>query len=494
MDNSGGLPGNFGFLSPQLLQVTEPGFQISSLFGLVMVLVLVAMTAFFVAAEFTLVSVRETRISQLVSQGNKSAMLVEKARSQLDNYIAAVQLGVTLASITLGVVGEPAVESLIEPPLKAIFGPGLGSELLNGLSIALAFLIITTLEIILGELVPKSAALQRTEGIVLFVIRPLNLFLRIFWPFIWLLNRMGRVVLRLFRLNPTIEHSQVHSAEELEILVLQSHKAGVLDAQEESLLRKVFQFDDKVVRQIMMPRTEIMGIPEQTTLDELIDITSREGFTRFPVYQESLDQIIAVVHVKDLFPLIRIELQQLRNRLTTSQPVNAVITSNSATLVHNQVDLKEVMRPVIKVPENVHVADILSQMRLQQIHMAVVIDEYGGTSGIVTLEDVLEELIGEVEDEFDTKAAGEPGEVELQPDGAVIVSGLVTPDIVEEVVGLIIPVEERRGFDTIGGYLLGALGHIPVAGEQLEVGHKYRLVVVQMDGLRIDRILIEPIT
>jgi CBS domain containing-hemolysin-like protein len=481
---------------------THGGSVGSNLLGVGAVFLLVALNAFFVAAEFSLVSSRQTRLVQLAEQGSTSAKAVQKALSGLDNYIAATQLGVTLASLSLGWVGEPALEGLIEPPFVTLLGSSLGSGVANGVSIFVTFLIITTLEIILGELAPKSAALQRAEPIAMFIIRPLNLFLAIFKPFIWLLNRMGSLVLRIVGLSGSLdEHSKVHSVEELELLIRQSHQAGVLDAQEESLLRRVFEFDDKTARQIMMPRTEISGVPENATLDELIDRASDERYTRFPVYRETLDNIVGVIHVKDLFPLLR-EREKLHNQARLANPASnlaAQNTSNGSTKasppLQNQngaSSLAKIIRPVLNVPESIHVADLLTQMRVKQAHLAVVIDEYGGTSGIVTLEDVLEELIGELQDEFDTDEEDVTAEIINRPDGTAEVSGLVPLTTIEEVFNLTVPEEQAEIFDTVGGYVMGALGRVPVVGDHVHLGN-YRLSVTRMDGLRVERMLMEPL-
>ncbi len=498
------ITGSLAGLTFQKADTAEAGFN---LWGLVLIFVLVGLTGFFVAAEFALVSIRDTRLAQLADAGSRRARAVQKARQRLDNYIASVQLGVTLASISLGAIGEPALEHLLEPSLVSIFGRGTGAGLANGIGITIAFLVITMLEIILGELVPKSAALQRAEAIALFVIGPLNLFTKIFWPLIWILNRLGRIVLRLLGLSPNLEHSQVHSAEELEMLVRESHEAGVLDSQEEKLLQRVFEFDDKTARQIMVPRTEVVGVPEKISLHELVDIASSEQFTRLPVYRNSLDHIVAVIHVKDLFPLLREELERLGKQLatgnsalgrTSSDKANSFeaaqfLSSSPKATPDGLLVLKPIMRPVFNVPESLHVGELLAQMRVKKTHLAVVIDEYGGTSGIVTMEDVLEELVGEVNDEFDLGEEDDHSEIEIRPDGTVLVSGLVTPEVVEDRVGLAIPRAQLEGFDTLGGVVLAALGRVPVEGDQVEVG-QHRLIVLKMDGLRIDRLLIEPVS
>jgi len=478
------------------------GFQISDLVGLGVVFVLVGLNGFFVAAEFALVSVRKTRIAQLVDEGNGSAKGVQRALHHLDDYIAATQLGITLASLALGWVGEPALEHLIEPPLNAILGEA-SQSVATGISVAIAFLFITSVHIVMGELAPKSVALQRSEGTALFVIRPLDLFLRIFRPFIWLLNTTGQSVVRLFGLGAVDENAKVHSVEELEMLVIQSRQAGVLDDQEETLLRKVFEFDDKTARQIMMPRTEIMGVPENATLDELVDKASDERYTRFPVYRETFDQIIGVIHVKDLFPLLR-ERELQHNQVSQTAKVssyNNVNNSNSNGVPKVMLPvptaapdspLSSIIRPVLNVPESIHVADLLTQMRHKQAHLAVVIDEYGGTSGIVTLEDVLEELVGEVQDEFDAGEEDNAVEIERRPDGSALVSGLMMLETFENTFGLTIPAEYYETFDTIGGYVLGQLGRAPAVSDQVQLSN-YQLNVEKMDGLRIDRLLVKAV-
>ncbi len=507
MDSSG----SFVFSNLNLAEPIKTEFQSSDLLGLLAVFILVALNGFFVAAEFGLVSSRQTRLSQLEAEGKKAAKTVQNAFHHLDKYIAATQLGITLASLALGWVGEPALTRLIEAPLIALLGSLVGADLAGGISIAISFIFITVLVIILGELAPKSVALQRSEATAMFVIRPLNLFLKVFSPFIWVLNRLGRRVMRMLGLSEVIEHSTVHTVEELEMLVIQSRQAGVLDAQEESLLRKVFEFDDKTARQIMMPRTELVGVPVNSTLDELVDKAADERFTRFPVYRDTLDQIVGVFHVKDLFPLLRDREQQhsensqnsqtngtqaagntngSTNGIGNSNGSNAATTSIPPQISNKNLSLEQIIRPVFNVPESIHVADLLTQMRQKQAHLAVVIDEYGGTAGIVTLEDVLEELVGDVQDEFDTDEEDNAADIEMRPDGSALVSGLVMLEAIEDRFGLTIPPEHGEIFDTIGGYVLGSLGRVPAVGDQVNLDD-YRLSVVKMDGLRVERLLIE---
>lgn len=446
--------------------------EVGSILGLGAVFALVALNGFFVAAEFALVSVRKTRIEQLVAEGKPSAKVVQNAIQHLDNYIAATQLGITLASLALGWIGEPSLAHLIEPVLGLVLPGGEVGPLSNTVAIAIAFILITSLHIVMGELAPKTIALQRAEGTALFIIVPLNIFRQIFRPFIWLLNNTGRFVVRIFGLDSGDAHAKVHSVEELEMLVTESREAGYLDRDEEVLLRRVFDFGDKTARQVMIPRTEVIGVPEKATLQTLISLAADERYTRYPVYHNSLDNIVGVIHVKDLFGL-------LRNGFSPEQ-------------ANQTFKLSQIMRPVLNVPETVHVADLLTQMRARQAHMAVVIDEYGGTAGIVTLEDILEEIVGDVRDEFDTKEGGVQEEIEAGPNGTTLVSGLYQLQDARDRFGLPIQEEELDEYDTLGGYIQGRLGRVPSIGDSIMVGD-YKLQVEQMDGLRLDRVSFIPV-
>ncbi len=445
--------------------------EIGSLLGLGAVFVLVALNGFFVAAEFALVSVRKTRIEQLVAEGRGGASTVQKALTHLDNYIAATQLGITLASLALGWVGEPALAHFVEPVVGLVAPGGAEGAISHTIAIIISFSLITTLHIVMGELAPKTVALQRPEGTALFVVRPLELFRLVFRPFIWIMNTAGRFVVRLFGFQTTDEHSQVHSVEELEMLVKESREAGVLDSNEEVLLRRVFDFGDKTARQVMIPRTEVVGVPEEATLQKLISLAADERFTRFPVYHDSLDRIIGVAHVKDLFGL-------LRNGFSPEQG-------------NQTFRLSQIVRPVLTVPETLHAADLLTQMRVRQVHMAVIVDEYGGTAGIVTLEDILEELVGDVRDEFDTEEGGVHEEFEVGPDGSTVVSGLYLLQEASERFGLRVEEEELDEYDTLGGYIQGQLGRVPKVGDMVKIG-PYQLQVEEMDGLRVDRVSFRP--
>ena len=440
--------------------------DIGSILGLGAVFALVALNGFFVAAEFAMVSVRRSRIEQLVAEGSGAARILHKAITRLNNYIAATQLGITLASLALGWIGEPTVANLVVPPLELILPQGEAADLSHTVAIIISFILITMFHIVLGELVPKTVALQRTEAVALFIARPLELFRLTFRPFISVINFAGRTVVRLFGMEPIGEIDKVHSVEELEVLVTESRVAGLLDQDEETLLHRVFDFGDKAVRQIMIPRTEIVGVSHEATFDQLIALAAQERYTRYPVYQGSMDKIMGVIHVKDLF---------------------GVLQTGSASF-----RLQQIVRPVITVPETVHVTDLLTLMRSRQVHIAVLIDEYGGTAGIVTLEDIVEEIVGDLRDEFDTQESGAAYEFDTQADGSILVSGLYSLSELSERLGL--PTEQAQldDYDSLGGYIQGQLDRIPIAGDVLTLGH-YSLQVEQMDGLRVDRVSFTPV-
>ena len=267
-----------------------------SLLGVLAVFALVGLNGFFVAAEFALVKVRVTRIEQLVMQGNALARIVQRQTAHLDNYIAATQLGITLASLALGWIGEPSLAHLIEPLFQWVGNVSTAEGVANTVAIALSFVLITGFHIVLGELVPKSIALQRTERVAFIVAAPLLIFARVFRPFIALMNGLGNSIVRLLGLDSPDEHAAVHSVEELEIIVMQSRKAGVLDASEEVLLRHVFDFGDKVARDVLTPRSDIVALPHDTSLDEAARVCFESGYTRLPVYRETLDQVVGVLH------------------------------------------------------------------------------------------------------------------------------------------------------------------------------------------------------
>ncbi|GER88353.1 membrane protein [Dictyobacter vulcani] len=439
--------------------------DVSSLIGLLAVFALVAANGFFVAGEFALVKVRATRIAQLVEEGNATAKVVQTQVQHLDTFIAATQLGITLASLALGWIGEPSLAHLIEPLFASIGGQN-AVAISHTVAVTISFILITTFHIVLGELVPKSIALQRSEGTALFVARPLYIFSRVLNPFIALMNGIGTFVVRLLGMQANSEHAAVHSVEELEMLVAQSREAGFLQQQEEFLLRHVFDFSDKTAQQVMVPHTEIVGVPITISREDLAQTFARENYTRLPVYEVSLDNIIGLAHIKDVFQAQSSQLQQpfiLLNRL----------------------------RPVLYVTEMTSLDVILTQMRNRRIHMAVVINEYGSTAGIITLEDIIEELVGEVQDEFDTRDRGVRPEVEKLPDGSLSVDGLMAISSFADQFGDKENKLEEIHANTLAGYIFEKLDRLPTLGDTVPFA-TYKLRVEEMDGLRISRVKVIP--
>ncbi len=431
--------------------------DIGSLIGLIAVVLLIAANGFFVAGEFALVKIRATRINQLAEEGNRTAKVIQTQLAHLDRFIAATQLGITLASLALGWIGEPSLAHLVDPLFAWIGGPA-AEALTHTLAIIISFTIITAGHIILGELVPKSIALQRTEAAVFFISRPLQLFAQLFRPFISLMNGVGNAVVRLLGLQTTSEHANVHSAEELEMLVAQSRQGGAIDAQEEELLHHIFDFGEKTVQQVMVPRTEIVGVPVSASLEEVLALFATEQYTRLPVYDGSIENIIGLAHLKDIF---------LQARMPSTS-----------------FNLKSLLRPVLYVTETATIEKLLPQMRSKRIHLAVVLDEYGATAGMVTLEDIVEEIVGEVQDEFDTRERGVRPEVETMPDGTLSVDGLMALTSFADLLGAKPP---RSSAHTVGGYVFERLDRLPKVGDRVSL-ENYILRVEELDGRRIARV------
>lgn len=428
-----------------------------AVFGLLGVFFLVFVNGFFVAAEFSLVGSRRTRITQLANEGHAGAKAAQNAIAHLDNYIAATQLGITLASLGLGWIGEPAVAHLIEPAFEATLGHEMYETFGRAVSISIAFAFVTVLHIVLGELVPKSIALQRPEGTSIIVARPTSWFLWIFRPIIWVMNGIGNSIVKMLGFEAVDGHAQVHSAEELEMLVQSSREAGILQPSEEVLLRRVFDFNEVQVREIMQPRVDVMAFPLSISPADLLQRVKTEHFSRYPIYDGTLDSVVGVLHLKDL--------------------LDAVITNpEMLTKPDFSFDLRGILREALFIPSTVSINQLLEQMQQKQIHLAVVIDEYGGMAGVLTLEDVLEQIVGEVQDEFD-----EEEEQITEKDGLTILDGLVSMTEVLERFG---DIDDEPSAATIGGYIQERMGQIPKVGDiVLYNGYEFR--VRKMEGMRV---------
>jgi putative hemolysin len=424
------------------------------LLGLVSVVFLVLLNGFFVAAEFSLVSVRQTRIAELVEQGNLTAKEVQKALENPDRVIAATQLGITLASLGLGWIGEPALSHLLEPIVELV-PVELQAGLSHSISAGIAFVLITFMHVVVGELAPKSIALQNPEGTSLVVARPTLWSESLFKPFIWALNGAGNAILRLVGVQPASGHQLVHSAEEIKMLVAASTEEGVVAPQEGQLLHAIFEFGDLLVRQVMIPRTEITAVEADLPLKAIIPLIAESTYTKFPVYDDDVDNILGIIHVKDLLQAMQEPAWQ---------------DSTARMLV----------RDPMYVPETLPVSELLHRFRDDRQHIAIVLDEFGGTGGLVTLEDLLEEIVGEVSDPFDRFTP----EIEKLPDGSLLVDGLCLIEDVNNYLNLDL---EDPAYDTIAGYTLGRMGRIPKVHDSVE-SDNILIQVEAMDGLRIDRL------
>jgi len=427
---------------------------IFDLLGILAIVLFVLSNAFFVAAEFSLVSVRRTRIAELVARGEAGAESVQKAIDDPDRVIAATQLGITLSSLALGWIGEPALSHLIEPLIN-LLPESIRAQASHSVSAALAFAVITFMHVVVGELAPKSIALQDPERTSLIVARPTLMTERIFKPAIWALNGAGNALLRLVGVQPASGHQLTHSVEELKMLVDASTQGGVVEIEDGEMLQAVFDFGELLVRQVMAPRTEMVAVEAGTPLEEIIRLVSESTYTKFPVYEDSLDQIIGIVHVKDLLNIMQ------------SPECHGCVA-------------RSVAREPLFVPETLSVAALLRRFRLQRQHMAIVLDEFGGTAGLVTLEDLLEEIVGEVSDAF----APNETDVETLPDGSILIDGLTQIEDVNEQLKLEL---KEDYYDTIAGYIMGRLGRIPRENDTIE-SDGVRLRVEQMDRLRVARV------
>ena len=425
---------------------------------IVMALFLVFLNGFFVASEFSIVKIRGSRIEELVQQGNKRAKKARPLVQSMDEYLSATQLGITLASLALGWVGEPAFASLFEPVLRSL--GALTPVVTHSLASVSAFLLITFLHIVLGELAPKTRSIQRAESVILWISVPLSWFYRMSYPFIWALNGTANAFLRLAGIAPTSEPEAAHSEEELRLILAHSHAQGILDRDEKRMLERVFDFADRSVRQVMVPSTEIVFLDLNKSLEENLEIARKNRHTRYLLCDKTLDRVVGIIHIKDLFWQYR----QLGKNF----------------------NLTLVKRPVQFVPETKLIKTLLTEFRRNRTHLAVVVDEYGATIGIVTVEDILEELVGEIQDEFDLEMP--PQMIQSTGEHQYMIHGRALLVEVENSLGISIDDDEN---DTMGGHLMMLLGRTAEVGDELTVANQYRVHVVGMKGLQITDLVFE---
>jgi len=432
----------------------EPVESPSILLGLGAVVVLVLANAFFVAAEFALVGARKTRLDELAKAGDGKARLARRAVQSLDRYISATQLGITLASLGLGWIGEPALASLIEGGFTWL--PDLAARIAtHAVASVIAFSIITVLHIILGELVPKALALRYPEKISGWVAAPLIGFAWVMSLPIAVLNGTANRLLRLMGINPPGETERLHSPEEIRMLVEQSTEGGSLLQQDARLLEGVFEFSEKTAQEVMTPRTQMVALEADLPVERAADAVAEAGRSRYPVYTDSLDEIVGVVHAKDILAALR------------SRPGSTV---------------RQIMRPPLFVPGTREVEDVLADMKRLKTHLAVVLDEYGGTAGLVTMEDLLEEIVGPIYDEYD------PQEARSRAGGAPVLDGAMPISEFNSEYGESL---DDTDYTTIGGYVFGQLGRLPRPGDRVK-GGKHALEVVEMEGRRVKSLRLHP--
>lgn len=420
------------------------------LLNLLLVLVLVLLNGIFVAAEFSLVKVRQSRLTQLVSEGNKMAGYALKVNKRLDSYLSATQFGITLASLGLGWVGEPAISELLVEPLMSQLGVT-DQTLISTVSVVVGFSIITFLHIVLGELAPKSLAIQKTEGSALLLSAPLMFFYNLFFPFIWVLNASANALLRLVGVEPASEGEAAHSEEEIRILMNQSAKSGVIDKDEMKLMDNIFEFSDLLAREVMLPRTDMDVLYSNLSLEENMKIITETRHSRYPVALEDKDRIIGFIHITDLL---------------FAPP-------------EQQNDLLSLIRPILNVPESMEISHTLRFMQKNKAQLTLVVDEYGGTAGLLTAEDILEEIVGELHDEFEDERPS----VERNGD-YISVEGRMLIEDVNNLTGVVI---EDHEVDSIGGWLFKELEGNPTKGKRVKVGDVV-FEVEESTRLRITRI------
>lgn len=418
--------------------------------NLLLVLVLVLLNGIFVAAEFSLVKVRQSRLTQLVSEGNKMAGYALKVNKRLDSYLSATQFGITLASLGLGWVGEPAISELLVEPLMYKMGITDGT-LISTVSVVIGFSIITFLHIVLGELAPKSLAIQRTEGSALLLSAPLMFFYNLFMPFIWILNASANALLRLVGVEPANESEAAHSEEEIRILMNQSAKSGVIDKDEMKLMDNIFEFSDLLAREVMLPRTDMDVLYSNLSLEENMKIITETRHSRYPVAFEDKDRIIGFIHITDLL---------------FAPP-------------EQQNDLTTLVRPILNVPESMEISHTLRFMQKNKAQLTLVVDEYGGTAGLLTAEEILEEIVGDLHDEFEDERPS----VERNGD-YISVEGRMLIEDVNDLTGVVIEDDE---VDSIGGWLFKELEGNPGKGKRVKV-EDVVFEVEESTRLRITRI------
>ena len=422
-------------------------------FNIILVLILVLLNAFFVVSEFSIVKIRRTKLEELAHNGNKKAKIALKVTENLDSYLSAIQLGITLASLGLGWIGEPAVSKLLEDVLGGYFAQN--PILLHSVSFGIAFTLITVLHVVLGELIPKSLAIQKTETFVLLIAYPLYLFKRLFYPFIWVLDTITIKFLHLMGVQPASEEEMAHSEEEIKLIVNASQRGGIIDDTERDIIQNAIDFSEIYAHEVMIPRQDMCCLFLNETFEQVMNMVKRSKHTRYPLCDKDKDNVVGMIHIRDLLEHSEEKLEKGR--------------------------LNKIARQILFVPENQSISEVLHLMMRKHTHVAIVVDEYGGTAGMLSMEDILEELVGDIKDEHDTLEAQEIQKVNdrvCEFDGKVLIE-----DAYE---CMCLPCCEKEE-TTIGGYVFTLIGRAPKVGDKVEDEYCH-YEVISSNKMRVKRV------
>lgn len=415
--------------------------------NLIWVFVLIILNGFFVSAEYAMVKAKISRIDTMVADGRKGAILARNITNNVDVYLSACQLGITVASLGLGWIGAPAIARLLYPAFNLL---GYSDPVVSGISVAIAFIIVTVLHIVLGELAPKTVALRKSDSVTLLSAAPITLFYKIMSPFIWMINGLANLILRILHIAPESEQDSAHTEQEIRILMKESNKSGLINNTELALVDNIFGFAETTAREIMIPRTEMICLYKHVPREENLEIAYDGMRTRYPVCDGDKDNIIGFIHIKDLIRA-------------------------------NDIEYPNIVRPIITVPESIQISALLRLMQRGKSQIAILIDEYGGTSGLVTMEDIMEEIVGEIQDEFDEERPG----IEIIREDEFSIDGLMLIDEINERFGLEM---DTADYDTIGGWLYSRLEAIPPQKGQSVEFDNHIYIVDETDNKRISRI------
>lgn len=425
----------------------------SIFFDFFLLLFFVMLNALFVAAEFAIVKVRKTQFK--ISEGNKSKLAL-RLITHLDEYLAATQFGITIASLGLGWIGEPVTARILEPvfQLFSIQNP----KTVHTISLTAGFVIITFLHIIIGELAPKSIAIRHPKATTLFVALPLNIFYLIFKPAIWVLNSTANKILKMAGINPATESERSHSEEEIRLIISEGTKSGQIDKTEQQLIEKIFDFNDKTASEVMVPRNRMFALDVDENREKIIEKVIEEGYSRIPVYKDTIDNIIGIIYSKDII---------------------------SAAEHKNIIVLQDIIRPAHFIPETKHIGDLLKDLQKKHIHLGIVVNEHGGVEGLITLEDIIEEIVGEIEDEYDTDS----DRVKPEKKGIYLVNPEITVEEFNKTFNVDIPVDPDE-YQTLSGFLQTVTGHIPEIFERIDFNGMV-LTVMKKSGNKLLQVKVQ---